>query len=395
MKKTLHSYDAIVIGAGFSGAVMAERLASQLNLKVLVLDKRPHIAGNCYDKINEYGIRTHEYGPHLFHTNSEKVWEYLSQFTEWELYEHKVLGRIDGKLAPIPFNLNSLDIFYPPDQASSLTKLLMQNYGVGTKVPILELKKSSIPELQKLADFIYNKIFLNYTCKQWGCTPEEISKEVMTRVPVEISRDDRYFHDRYQALPKQGYTELISRILNHQNIDIRKSTDALALLNLDFDEKKIHIDGKEFSGYLVYTGMLDELFNYQLGELPYRSLRFDFEYYSCDFFQSATTVNYPNENEFTRITEFKHLLSDKDKKHVKGTTIVKEYPGNYDRHDINHNIPYYPVFTRQNKIMYENYKKLLFDFEKIIILGRLAEYRYFNMDDAVENSLNIFLEYDF
>lgn len=379
-------YDVIVIGAGFSGAVMAERFASQLNKKVLVLEQRPHIAGNCYDNRNEAGILVHHYGPHLFHTNNQEVWDYLSQFTEWTPYEHKVLGSVQGKLIPIPFNLNSLHGLYEPKQAQEIETLLVATYGFGNKVPILELRKSTEPQLQELAEFIYQQVFVNYTAKQWGCSPEQISPDVTARVPVVISRDDRYFHDKYQAIPANGYTKLIDNLLTHSNIEVLTDTDATRLLGLDLSSKQVLFNGKLFKGLLIFTGMLDQLFAFEDGELPYRSLQFDFQTLNQDQFQPTTTVNYPNEHAFTRITEFKHILKDKSDK----TTIVKEYPQDYDRHDEAKNVPYYPVFNQQNQQRYDAYRDKLKNFPNIIALGRLADYQYYNMDDAVAIALEIF-----
>ena len=382
----MSGFDVIVVGAGFSGAVMAERFASQQNKKVLVLEQRPHIAGNCYDYIDDSGITVHHYGPHLFHTNKEQVWQYLSQFTQWTPYEHKVLGSIDGKLVPIPFNLNTLYQLYPNVQAREIESLLVEHYGAGGRVPILELRKSPYETLQQLAELVYEKFFVNYTTKQWGCSPEDISPEVTARVPIVISRDDRYFHDKYQAIPSQGYTQLIAKILNHNNIEVRLNTDATSLIRLNDATKSVEFKGQEFNGKLVFTGMLDQLFDYSDGELPYRSLQFDFQTLDTPEFQPNTTVNYPNEHAYTRITEFKHIL----KQGSDQTVIVKEYSQDYDRHDPTKNVPYYPIFNQDNQQKFDQYKKRLAYFKNIISAGRLADYKYYNMDDAVGNVLSYF-----
>jgi UDP-galactopyranose mutase len=379
----MEHFDIVVIGAGFSGAVMAERFASQMNKTVLVLEQRPHIAGNCYDYRNEAGILVHHYGPHLFHTSKQQVWDYLSQFTQWTPYEHKVLGAVDGKLIPIPFNLNSLAVLYAKEQAEKIEALLISTYGFDTKVPILELRKSAEPLLQELAEFVYQKVFVNYTAKQWGCSPEDISPTVTARVPVVISRDDRYFHDTYQAIPSAGYTSLITKMLSHKNITVKTSVEAKSFIRLEPQSKRVLFAGEVFKGQVVFTGMLDQLFDYVDGELPYRSLQFDFQTLEKSQFQPATTVNYPNEHAFTRITEFKHILQDKSA----STTIVKEYPQDYDRHDPSKNVPYYPVFTEINQQKFAAYKSLVATFPQIIPTGRLADYQYYNMDDAVANAL--------
>ena len=382
----MSGFDVIVVGAGFSGAVMAERFASQQNKKVLVLEQRPHIAGNCYDYTDDSGITVHHYGPHLFHTNKEQVWQYLSQFTQWTPYEHKVLGSIDGKLVPIPFNLNTLYQLYPNVQAREIESLLVEHYGAGGRVPILELRKSPYETLQQLAELVYEKFFVNYTTKQWGCSPEDISPEVTARVPIVISRDDRYFHDKYQAIPSQGYTQLIAKILNHNNIEVRLNTDATSLIRLNDATKSVEFKGQEFNGKLVFTGMLDQLFDYSDGELPYRSLQFDFQTLDTPEFQPNTTVNYPNEHAYTRITEFKHIL----KQGLDQTVIVKEYPQDYNRNDPTKNVPYYPIFNQDNQQKFDQYKKRLAYFKNIISAGRLADYKYYNMDDAVGNVLSYF-----
>lgn len=382
-----NKYDAIVVGAGFSGAVIAERLASQLNKRVLVLEQRDHIAGNCFDKLDSNGIRIHQYGPHLFHTRHEQVWNYLSLFTEWQHYEHKVLASVDGKLAPVPFNLNSIEAFYSAVESKKLIAKLLSSYGEGASVPILELKKTDDADLQQLANFIYEKIFVNYTAKQWGCPPNEIDPAVTARVPVVLSRDDRYFHDKHQAVPINGYAAMINNMLSHKNITIKLNTNAKEFLSLDLSSKKIFIDGEVYSGNVFYTGMLDELFDYCQGELPYRSIKFQFEQHQCNYFQSATTINYPNDKDYTRITEFKHIHPNSDSL---STTIVKEFPQNYDKNNVDCNVPYYPIFNKENKTSHTKYLTIAEDFKHLIVLGRLAEYKYFNMDDAVSNAFQVF-----
>ena len=384
MHTDYQDYDVIVIGAGFSGAVLAEQLASKANFRVLVLEQREHTAGNCYDYQNEHGIRVHKYGPHLFHTDNQNVWNYLSQFTEWTPYEHEVLSRIDGQLVPLPFNLNTLDKLFDKPDAERIATLLVKEYGEGKKIPILTLRKSDHPELRQIAELVYEKFFVNYTSKQWGCSPESISPAVLARVPVVISRDNRYFQDPYQAIPKQGYHGLIEKLLDHPNITVQLNVDALAVLQVS-DTNKVVINGHIFDGIVAYTGMLDALFKYSEGELPYRSLQFRFETVPTQTYQPATTVNYPNEEAFTRITEFKHIHPVE----TPVTTIVKEYPQDYDRFDLNKNIPYYPIFNDANQEKYNQYKVKLDAIDNLVCLGRLADYRYYDMDDAVANALAV------
>jgi len=380
------NFDIVVVGAGFSGAVIAERFAGRQNRKVLVVEQRKHIAGNCFDYIDDHGVSVHKYGPHLFHTDNKQVWEYLSRFTEWRPYQHRVLASIDGRKVPLPFNLNSLHQLYPATLASKLEQKLISCYGFGVKVPILELRKADDEDLKQLANYIYEKVFVNYTAKQWGCKPEYIAPEVTGRVPVFISRDDRYFQDRYQAVPKLGYIRLFENLLAHRNIHLMLNTRFSDIMTFDKTSGELTLFGNPFKGKLVYTGMLDELFDYCCGELPYRSLRLEFESYALHFFQETTTVNYPNDYDFTRITEFKHITQQT----LPETTIVREYPQDYNRRDSRKNIPYYPIFKKENQEKYKKYRELAENMEQLVILGRLADYRYYDMDDAVDMALNVF-----
>lgn len=379
-------YDAVIVGAGISGAVMAERLASQLNWKVLVLEQRPHLGGNCYDHLDEHGVLIHRYGPHLFHTDKQQVWDYLSQFTQWLPYEHRVLSQIDNQLLPIPFNLTSIRKVFSASVAEAMIRALRTRFGEGARVPILQLRKEQEPLLQQLAEFIYQRAFVNYTCKQWGVGPEAISPEVTARVPVVVSEDDRYFTDPWQAVPLYGYTVMIKNILSHPNIDLQLSTPMQTRVQLDWTNRQILLDGQLFEGALVYSGMIDELLPENTTPLPYRSLRFEHKHLKQQWFQPTTTVNYPNEQAYTRITEFKHLTGQQ---HA-GTSIVYEYPCNYDPEQGLE--PYYPIFTREAQQQYQQCVKKLKHLPQILALGRLAEYRYFDMDDAVDNALLKFRE---
>lgn len=378
------SFQAIVVGAGLSGAVMAERMASQLGWKVLVLEQRPHLGGNCYDEYDAAGVLIHRYGPHLFHTDKQHVWDYLSQFTEWHPYEHRVLSKIDGQLLPIPFNLTSIERCFPAEKAQAMITALVARFGDGARIPILNLKQESEPLLAELAEFIYQRAFVNYTCKQWGVTPESISPEVTARVPVVVSRDDRYFTDPWQAVPVDGYTAMFNRMLSNPLIELRLSTPMAKHIQLDWQQNAILLDGEPFLGPLIYTGMLDQLVPDEEIRLPYRSLRFEHQHLSQTQFQPVTTVNYPNEEEFTRITEFKHLTGQQHS----GTSIVYEYPCTYESEKGLE--PYYPIFTEQAQHHYKLCHQQLTCFPQIEALGRLAEYRYFDMDDAVDNALSCF-----
>lgn len=378
------NYQAIIIGTGLSGAVMAERMASQLGWRVLVLEQRDHIGGNCFDEYDEDGVLVHRYGPHIFHTDNQEIWDYLSQFTDWLPYEHRVLSRIDGQLIPIPFNLTSIEHCFPAEKAAAMIAALQARFGEGARVPIMTLRKEADPLLNELAEFIYQKAFVNYTSKQWGLSPEQISPEVTARVPVVVSRDDRYFTDPWQAMPIQGYTAMFERMLANPLIEVRLATPMAAHVSLDWQQKRVLLDGEAFTGPLIYTGMLDQLMPKGHDGLPYRSLRFEHCHLPQAQFQPMATVNYPNEESYTRITEFKHLTGQQHP----GTSIVYEYPCAYDPELAPE--PYYPLFTDKAKQSYQECRNELAQLPQVIALGRLAEYRYFDMDDAVANALIYF-----
>ncbi len=378
-------FNYIIIGAGFAGSVLAERIADVLNEKVLVIEKRNHIGGNCYDYRTKDGIIVHKYGPHLFHTDHKQVFDYLSNFTDWHIYHHKVLAFIDGKKVPVPFNLNTLYMVFPNSLAKRIEEKLIRQFPYNSKIPILELRRESDKDLKFLAEYIYEKVFVNYTAKQWGMKPEEIDPEVTARVPVFVGRDDRYFNDRYQAVPCEGYTKVFERMLSHPNIKLMLNTDFREVMKIDLGNKKIYFFGQEFRGKVIFTGMIDELFEYKFGELPYRSLDLKFETLDIEYFQEVATVNYPNNYDFTRITEFKHIHPAD----VRKTVILKEYPRTCRA---GKDIPYYPVFTKESQELYNKYKELVKEFENLVLVGRLAEYKYYDMDDIIERSLEVFEE---
>lgn len=366
-------FDWLIVGAGFTGAVFAERIASQLDQTVLLVEQRNHIGGNAYDYYDEHGVLIHQYGPHIFHTNAAHVWDYLSQFTEWRPYYHRVLGVVDGQQVPIPFNLNSLYALFPPRYADKLADELLAQYGFNVKVPILKIMDSAkSPDLKFLAEYIYKNVFHSYTLKQWNLKPEELSPAVTARVPIYISRDDRYFQDTYQGMPKLGYTALFQNLLNHRNIKVLLNTNYREIIN-DVQYQR-----------MIYTGPIDQFFDHVHGELPYRSLDFRFIHDTQEQWQTVGTVNYPNEYHYTRITEFKHLTGQR----CYGSTYVEEYPQPYIR---GQNIPYYPIPRDEYKELYRRYQteaQALND--AVIFAGRLADYQYYNMDQAVARALSLF-----
>ena len=377
-------YDSIVIGSGFAGAVVARELAEIKEQHVLVLDARDHIGGNCYDRQDEYGILIHQYGPHIFHTNIQRVYEYLSRFTEWYEYRHEVVGNIYGRELPIPFNLNTLEEVYG-ERAPHLEKLLIDNFGEGARVPILELMNHEDKELQEIAEYVYENIFLKYTMKQWGKSPKEIDPAVSGRVPVLLSRDNRYFQDKYQGLPAQGFTPLFEKMLDHPGIEIRLNCEAGNVLTVDPEaEEPVLFQGEPYHGNIIFTGALDEFFDCRYGRLPYRSLRFDFEHYDRKFYQSHGVVNYTVSEDFTRITEFKYLSGQME---APETTIVKEYPMSYSGEK--DEIPYYAINNKENDSLFTKYKKLVDKIPGFYLLGRLAEYKYYNIDAIVDRALTV------
>lgn len=357
-------YDYLIVGAGFAGAVLAERIASQLNKKVLIIDKRDHIGGNCYDYYNEIGVLVHKYGPHCFHTNSKKVFDYLSKFTKWRNFELRVRALVKGDLYPIPINRNTLNNFFDVnlEDEKDVKEFLDK------KRKKIEKPKNSEEQVISLAGKeIYENFFKNYTIKQWGLNPKELDASVCARIPIRTNTDDRYFTDEYQVMPLEGYTKMFEKMLNHKNITVK--------LNTSFKKIKDKIKYDK----LIYTGCIDDFFDYKFGKLGYRSLKFKHENYDKEYHQEFCNINYPNDNEFTRIVEIKHATGQKHSK----TTIVKEYPK--AKGD-----PYYPIPKKENHRLYEKYKKEAEKLKKVIFVGRLAQYKYYNMDQVVEEGLNVF-----
>lgn len=374
-----HNYDAVIVGSGFAGAVTARRLA-EAGKRVLLLEKRSHIGGNAYDYRDKAGVVVHRYGPHIFHTNSEAAWRFLSRFTEWYPYRHEVVGSIRGQYVPIPFNLHSIGLCFPPDKAARLRERLVASYGLGSRVPIAELRREDDPELHELAEYIFANVFCRYTEKQWGTPPDAVDPPVLTRVPVLVSEDDRYFQDTWQGIPAKGYTALFERMLAYPGIEVRLGTDASERLRIS--ESRVRLDGEPFDGVTVYTGALDELLGCTLGRLPYRTLDFQFETHPITWYQPKGTVNYTVDMPYTRITEFKYFLGQD----LPGrTTIVKEFARDYT--GAAGEIPCYAVKNPESERLYAAYLELVSPIPRFYLLGRLAEYQYYNMDAIVAHAL--------
>lgn len=371
------SCDCLVVGAGFAGAVAARELAERGGKRVLLLERRSHTGGNAYDRTDDAGVLIHRYGPHIFHTNNLRVYDYLSRFTAWRDYRHEVLARVGDKLLPLPFNFTSLEMVFG-EKAPPLEKKLLASYGSAGEAGILALRRSGDADLRALADYVYDNVFSYYTQKQWGTAPEEIDEAVTARVPVRLSHRSGYFLDRFQGMPRDGYAALFDRLLDHPNITVRLGTDAGEHLALT--EMGTLLGGSVFTGPVVYTGAPDALFGCRFGALPYRTLDFEFETLPMDFFQPVGTVNYTVSEPYTRITEFKHLTGQT----LLGvTTIAREYSRAAGEGDI----PYYAILNDANRARYEKYAALAARYPNLLLLGRLAEYRYYNMDAVVERAL--------
>ena len=379
-------YDILAVGAGYAGAAAARALADR-GKRVLVLERRDHVGGNAYDRLDSAGVLIHQYGPHIFHTNDKRVFDWLSRFTSWRDYQHRVVANLpDGEggrmTFPVPFNLTSLETAFGPEAGRRLGEKLTAAYGAEKKVTILELRQSGDPEIRQVADYVYEHVFVHYTMKQWGQTPEEIDPNTTARVPVFLSRDDRYFQDRYQGMPLEGYTPMFEKMLDHPNITVELGADALERLDLSGDV--LRLDGEHFPGQVIYTGQADELFGFRFGPLPYRTLDFRFETLPRDDFQGYGTVNYTVDQDFTRITEFKHLTGQ-----VKpgATTIVREYSRSYT--GAAGEIPYYAIINPDNNALYARYRAEADRFPNLHLLGRLAEYKYYNMDAIAGRALDL------
>jgi len=356
-------FDHLIVGAGFAGCVLAERLATQLGRRVLLCDKRPHIGGNAYDHYDAHGILVHKYGPHIFHTDSPKIFRYLSLFTAWRPYEHRVLASVDGKLLPFPINVDTVNGLYGLDMCAEE----LAGYFARVAEPFAHARTSEEAVVGKIGRDLYEKFFRNYTRKQWGLDPSQLDASVAARVPARANHDDRYFTDEFQAMPLHGYTRLFENMLDHPNITIA--------LGVDHRDAVRETTFKE----MIYTGPVDAYFDHRFGKLPYRSIDFRFETHDVEVFQPAAVVNYPNDHDYTRITEFKYLTGQRHRK----TSVVYEYPTDVGD-------PYYPVPRPENADLYRRYKTLADATPGVRFVGRLATYKYYNMDQVVAQALAVF-----
>jgi UDP-galactopyranose mutase len=356
-------FDWLIVGAGFAGSVLAERLASERGERVLLIDRRPHLAGNAYDRYDAAGILIHQYGPHIFHTNSEAIAGYLSQFTEWRDYEHRVLARVAGQLLPIPINLDTVNRLY----GLQLDPAGMEAFLAERREPVADVRTAEDVVVSTVGRDLYERFFRGYTRKQWGVDPSELSRSVTARIPTRTNRDDRYFGDSFQKMPLDGYSAMFRRIVDHPNIEVALGTD--------YAEVRDRVPFRR----LVFTGPVDEFFGFRLGRLPYRSLRFRHETLDREWHQPVAVVNYPQTEDYTRVTEYKHLTGQVHPR----TSLTYEYPSD-------HGDPYYPVPRPENEALYKRYRALADKCPNVWFVGRLATYRYYNMDQVVGQALATF-----
>lgn len=373
-------YDYIIVGAGITGITAAEQLANVYDKKVLLIDKNDHIGGNCYDYYDESGILVHKYGPHIFHTNNEEVYSYLSLFTTWNVYNHKLVCNINNTVIPVPFNLISIDKTMQDDN-QKITTALLTEYIVNDTLPLDKLKESKNPDIQKLVSYVNENIYTPYVKKIYGVDPEKICEIDGVNINITISYDCRYYQDKYQAVPSNGYTSMFENMLSNHNINILLEHDYNDIISIDLENKKVYFNDEEYTGQLIFTGMIDEFFNYCYGKLPYRSIVYMNETVDQIHFQENASIIYPNDYHFTEITEYKYITGQ----HARNTTIQFAFPTDYNPKYDETNIPYYPIITEENMELFRKYEKLTEKFPQITFMGRLCNYKHLNMDEAVQN----------
>lgn len=370
----------LIIGAGLSGAVIARYLAEK-GQQVDIWEKRSHIAGNMYDYEDDHGFLVQKYGPHTFHTKKRELYEYMCRYEDWQDYKLTCGAVWDGKYTPTPFNFTTIDTFYPEEKAEELKKHLLLAFKGRSTATVVEVLGNEDPLVREYAEFLFRNDYAPYTAKQWGVSPEEIDPSVLARVPLRFSYDVGYFDDPYQVMPVHSFTSFFENLLHHSNIHVELGQDALK--QLEIKDNQVTVDGRPFAGLVIYTGLIDELFHLKYGKLPYRSLRFEWKFSEKDSIQDAPVVAYPQEKGFTRITEYKKLpIQDKS-----GSSYALEYPLPYEEgKDME---PYYPVLTKESKEQYAKYKALADKVSNLICCGRLADFKYYNMDQALERALEI------
>ncbi len=378
-----NNFDILVVGCGLTGSVIARELAEKGN-KVLIIERRDHIGGNMYDYVNENGVLVQQYGPHIFHTKKRELYNYICKYAEWQNYKLTCGAVINGKYTPTPFNFKTIDDFFDTEKAAKIKDAIKTEYPNQEFAPVLELLNHKNPVIREYAEFLFNNDYAPYTAKQWGIKPEEIDPSVLRRVPVRFNYETGYFDDEFQVMPKTSFTDFFKNILNHPNIEFKLGTDAKSWIELKDESKEIFVNGEKFEGKVIYTGAIDELFGCKYGKLPYRSLRFEWETENKKSFQDAPVVAYPQEKDFTRITEYTKLPEqDVGEK----TVYAVEYPLPYKAGEDNE--PYYPVPTEESQTIYEKYRKEADSIPNLLVCGRLGDFKYYNMDNALEVALKI------
>ena len=379
----MKKYDVLIVGAGFAGSIIAREFANN-GKKVLIVEKRNHIAGNMYEETFENKVRAHKYGPHIFHTNQKHVFDYIKQYSDFYFYELRVTGLVDNILIPIPFNFKSLELLFNKNDSELIIEKLINYYPDKKTISVIDLISHEDVIIKNFGKYVYDKVYVNYVAKQWNVTIDKIDPSVINRVPVVLSYDDRYFQDKYQFMPKDGYTKLFENMLNHENIEIKLNTKANTVIKIEND--KIYFNNEIFGGILVYTGAIDEFLNYKHGPLPYRSLDLHYESYDMNYYQASAVVSHPNDEKYTRITEFKYLTNQ----FIDGkTSILKEYPSDYDYSD-EKSIPFYAIINKENIAKHQEYIDSTKNIKNLYFCGRLADYKYYNMDEIIFKSLDMF-----
>lgn len=382
MQSFTQPIDILVVGCGLTGAVVARELAEH-GKKILLWDRRDHIGGNMFDYVDEYGVLVHQYGPHTFHTNDKTLYDYICRFADWQAYELKCGAEIDGICTPVPFNFQTLDDFYTPKRAAQIKQCLLERFVGRETASVVEVLNCGEPLAVEYANFLFEKDYRPYSAKQWGVAPETIDPSILNRVPLRFSYKDTYFDDAYQLIPKNSYADFFRNLLNHPNIQVELEKEALKHLSISQDGRHVLLDGERPGFQVVYTGALDELFSCRFGELPYRSLHFAWKHEDIESKQNMPVVAYPQADGYTRIVEYKKMPPQD----VRGTTYEVEYPRQYC--SANGDEPYYPLLTAESKQLYQRYKKLASNVKRLYVCGRLGDFQYYNMDQALRHALDM------
>lgn len=378
-------YDYIVVGAGLSGGILARKLAENNDKKVLIVERRNHVAGNTYDFIDEHGIKTQKYGPHVLHTNNDEVYKFICNFCKPINYRTKCEAVINNICTPSPFNFKTIDQFYNKEDAENLKNKLLSYYSNRPSVTVVEMLNSEDNDIKAFAQFLFDNDYKLYTAKQWNLNPNEIDPSVLKRVPIVLSYGDTYFYDKYEFMPSEGFTKMFNNIINYPGIDVKLGIDALDYLKINEEEKVVEWNDQKVN--IIYTGAIDELFNYKFGVLPYRSLHFEYKNLKQDSFQNVAIVAYPQVEGYTRITEYTKMPYQD----CNGwTNAVYEYPKVYDKNAKVGSEPYYPVLTKDSQITFDKYKTFAGEFENLVLCGRLADFKYYNMDQVILRALELY-----